>query len=76
MALNDVSSGVDETKVVVPGVVSKPQEGVLHVQPEPLRHDAFGLLNDDAAVERQGELLVHDLNFTGRAVMELSLIHI
>jgi hypothetical protein len=62
-------SGVNETLIVVASVMAKPREGLLHVEPGPLRDDTFGLLYDDAAVERMIELLVHELGLAGGSVM-------
>src|SRR5665213_4401698 len=48
---------------------AKPPKSLVHVEPGLLGYDAFGLLYDDAAVERVRELLDHDLGIAGGAVM-------
>ena len=45
-------------------------ERLLHVEAVPLGDHAFGLLDDDAAVERVVELLVEDLGLERGAVLE------
>jgi len=60
---------VNETKIVVAGVIAKPRKGLIHGESGPLRYDTFGLLYDDATVECMIELLVHELGLSGGPVM-------
>jgi hypothetical protein len=68
-AVNNGASRVNETKIVVAGVMAKAGEGLVHIQSGPLRHHTFGLLYDDATVERMIELLVHELGLGGGPVV-------
>ena len=69
-AVNDGVSDINETLIVVESVMAKPREGLLHVEPGPLRYDTFGLLYDDVTVEGMIELLVHELGLAGGPVVK------
>ncbi len=55
---------------MVAGVVAQRGKGLFHGEAQSLGHHAFGLLDNDAAVERHLELLVHELPLERGAVLE------
>src|SRR5882724_9216337 len=67
--VDEMPGDVGEEEVVVAGVVAEAGEGFFHGQGGPFGEDAFGLFDDDAAVEGAGELFVDDLGFAGGAVL-------
>jgi hypothetical protein len=62
-------SNVNETLIVVTGVMAKPNEGLVHIESGPLSHHTLGLFYDDATVECMIELLVHALGLGGGPMM-------
>ena len=73
-ARDDVLRDIHEPEVVVAGVATQRSEGLFHVEPESLGDHPLGLLDDDAAVERVGELLVEDLRFERGSVRRIAMV--
>ncbi len=51
-------------------VLTHQQERFLRIDPDPLAEHAFGLLDKDPGVERQGELPVHQWDLTSSPVLQ------
>ena len=52
---------IDEPKVVPTGMRAQPRERLVHAEALPFSDHAFGLFDNDAAVERVVELIVDDV---------------
>jgi hypothetical protein len=60
-AVDNVVGDVEQAEVVGAGVVAQCRERLFHVEALALGHHAFGLLDDDAAVEGVVQLFVYIL---------------
>src|SRR6201996_4570787 len=68
--VDDVAGQLGQGTVVVTGVTTQDEEGIVGGGPEPLSENALGLLDDDAAVQRPLQLPGDDLLLVDRAFLQ------